>query len=665
MLVKQIHRALTEEEGDALAGTFLDDTSYNLLIQDTCAVYDGDQPLGILLKGVLDENLCAVAYPNIRDAAVLTDNRGMAGGAADPKKVRNPDVVTMVSNKTERGKGTRYHEVKKDGTISNQVRANRVHSGIVGYFDRNPRFPYCRQTAYNIHNPEKFAACIPYFQQVSAIFKQYMPDRWSAQMKYVEDTSADFLIPETAFTTVTVNKNYMCVDEKTECLTRRAGWTNYKDLRVYDEILSYEPSTDSLRWQPVLDKFVGEYNGQLCKLSSRGFESLSTPNHRWPVFGSNGKLKVKLSEEFPKSHFYSIKRTARYNSSKEVYSDSYVKLVAWYMTEGSVSEDKRRVSISQSETHNPHHVSEIRGVLRANKIFKVNEHPEYSGGNYGVRNSQGWWYGESKREDGVVSFRIRGEHTARLVKDCQGKDKVPSAEFLSNLSSRQAALFVETCIKGDGYTEQGRFGQSNKGRLDAFLFACVLAGIAPTWQEQRDTRHPSSFKRSMTHYTAYCGRKSRNINAKSIKQEMVDYEGDVWCPVTPSSFWLARRDGCTFITGNTAVHKDAGDLKEGFGVLTAFSAGKYDGMYFCLPEWKVAFNLRTTDVLLADVHQWHGNTPPFNCLPGRYERISNVFYYREGIKYCGNAAEEMELAKARKKGDKLRDVRPEDVLGDS
>lgn len=51
------------------------------------------------------------------------------------------------------------------------------------------------------------------------------------------------------------------------------------------------------------------------------------------------------------------------------------------------------------------------------------------------------------------------------------------------------------------------------------------------------------------------------------------------------------------------------------------------------------------DVLLADVHEWHGNTP---LVPTRwpYERISFVFYYRAKMLECGSAAEELERAKA-------------------
>jgi hypothetical protein len=54
------------------------------------------------------------------------------------------------------------------------------------------------------------------------------------------------------------------------------------------------------------------------------------------------------------------------------------------------------------------------------------------------------------------------------------------------------------------------------------------------------------------------------------------------------------------------------------------------------------------DVLLADVHQWHGNTPLI-LHPGA-ERISIVLYYREKMQYCGTESQELETAKRRTEG---------------
>jgi hypothetical protein len=58
----------------------------------------------------------------------------------------------------------------------------------------------------------------------------------------------------------------------------------------------------------------------------------------------------------------------------------------------------------------------------------------------------------------------------------------------------------------------------------------------------------------------------------------------------------------------TGLHRDAGDLKEGFGNLSVIERGKYRGGYTLFPKYRVGFDLRTGDFLAMDVHEWHCNT---------------------------------------------------------
>ena len=106
----------------------------------------------------------------------------------------------------------------------------------------------------------------------------------------------------------------------------------------------------------------------------------------------------------------------------------------------------------------------------------------------------------------------------------------------------------------------------------------------------------------------------------------------------------------------TACHRDAGDLKEGFGNLSCTGKGEWDGGYTILPEYRVGAKLNPGDVLIMDVHQIHGNTPIREKGTGReavfignknnkekkvnFERISLVCYLRENMTQCGSRAYE-------------------------
>jgi hypothetical protein len=108
----------------------------------------------------------------------------------------------------------------------------------------------------------------------------------------------------------------------------------------------------------------------------------------------------------------------------------------------------------------------------------------------------------------------------------------------------------------------------------------------------------------------------------------------------------------------TAMHRDAGDFRDGFGNLTVIERGKYHGGYTIFPQYGVAIDLRNTDFVAMDVHQWHCNTPMYETeedkifneslepvfkdnpevgtvgIYEKYTRISFVCYLREKIANC-------------------------------
>jgi len=90
----------------------------------------------------------------------------------------------------------------------------------------------------------------------------------------------------------------------------------------------------------------------------------------------------------------------------------------------------------------------------------------------------------------------------------------------------------------------------------------------------------------------------------------------------------------------TAAHRDEGDLRAGFGVMVVL--GEFEGGALIFPKFRTAFDVRPGGLLLADVHELHGNAP-LDIPPG-HQRLSLVFYARERMKACGTKAEELTRA---------------------
>ena len=107
----------------------------------------------------------------------------------------------------------------------------------------------------------------------------------------------------------------------------------------------------------------------------------------------------------------------------------------------------------------------------------------------------------------------------------------------------------------------------------------------------------------------------------------------------------------------TALHKDAGDFKDGYGNLTVLERGNYHGGETLFPQYGIGIDLRAGDFVAMDVHEWHCNAPmvetaedaAFNKglepvydksevgaqgVDDRWTRISFVCYVREKLIDC-------------------------------
>lgn len=118
--------------------------------------------------------------------------------------------------------------------------------------------------------------------------------------------------------------------------------------------------------------------------------------------------------------------------------------------------------------------------------------------------------------------------------------------------------------------------------------------------------------------------------------------------------WVIPGTCFTTVTVNknfrTAIHKDSGDLRQGFGNLIAYREGDWTGNYFMLPEYGIGVDLHNGDMLFVDVHKWHCNTPFLNFDEATCKRISFVVYYREYMLKCDSPSKELERIKIEKNG---------------
>lgn len=199
---------LSDTEIKNLEGNFIDESYIKHLIdRDTIVYNEQNKIVAVLVKNKVDKNILDYCRKAFRKASKRgSNNRGMASG--------NIENIYKVGDKIgERtiGKiaGYRYTPINiKNGKLSKTSYALTVNSSTVGFSDRYPRIPYCRTTMFTQKNINEYKKMIPYIQKVNETYKQYATDQYNKQKKLAEETNKDFIITDTAFTTVTVNRNF-------------------------------------------------------------------------------------------------------------------------------------------------------------------------------------------------------------------------------------------------------------------------------------------------------------------------------------------------------------------------------------------------------------------------------------------------------------------------
>ena len=218
-------------------------------------------------KNYFSPEMVKSAYEGLRDAATETQNRGTAAGprgsklggrdwvtayqwdvidafqkgggnllGEDPidaiklKYEANPDIISNRSQvwlldsvadanfhfddwvekcrKLPANEASDEAHWVEEELISKTTYANTVNSGIAGWYDRYPRIPWGRATSYTEKFPEKFAKSYPYLQHLAKAFKEMLPWRHGNQQAAADKVDQRFLVPNTPFSTITVNRNF-------------------------------------------------------------------------------------------------------------------------------------------------------------------------------------------------------------------------------------------------------------------------------------------------------------------------------------------------------------------------------------------------------------------------------------------------------------------------
>ena len=332
-----------------------------------------------------------------------------------------------------------------------------------------------------------------------------------------------------------------CVDTDTECLTL-TGWKRFDQMTTADRVVSIDKNGRAVEGRVTA---VNVFQGTRDVIEFGSTNRLSmvvTPHHRCVVQSYNSRDKkwqgVRLVEaqDLKASHHLLRAPLSQIEGRPEKYGEDFAALLGWIAAEGWYSafrscKDKHCVWLSQSVTHNPHYVDEIRALIK-----RLGGHArEYK-----------------PRANGVICWTFRKPIWSRVIEAMP--DNRLTWDMVRDMPANEMRALVNTFAKGDG-TRHGTscvIGQATKNQqnLDVIQAMRALLGEPATMLKVDEARD----RVCLNLHSDGARRNERRSHVRPLSRtpQVVD---TVWCPTTEHGTWIARRHGAMFVTGNSSANR--------------------------------------------------------------------------------------------------------------
>lgn len=337
-----------------------------------------------------------------------------------------------------------------------------------------------------------------------------------------------------------------CVSEDTEVLTG-TGWKKHNELRIGESLPSVNLATMEVEDDEVLNisKFPSE--GKAISIRNDSVDALVTDDHRCVVH-YRGKSFFEIVRAFdlkPNSRQTMPLRTKGISKDNERYSDSFVKVLGWVITEGCFWTLQQGSSYIRKDgsKNTTKYLSERVSIIQKKK-----------GGVLAIRDAlagAGLEFYEIKRKDGCIVFRLSAKSSRRIRLAIPTKQLTFS--LVNQLTRIQIELMLGVLIEGDGHiTKSGfrTFIQKDTTTIDAFQYLTTLIGLGSTVR----------FRTKKNSYsTNEIGEVSIKTHKSLTKYDFctVPYTGIMWCPTTKNGTIFTRRKGHVWLTGQTWTERAA------------------------------------------------------------------------------------------------------------
>lgn len=359
-----------------------------------------------------------------------------------------------------------------------------------------------------------------------------------------------------------------CYDRETEVLTKE-GWKHFCDVKVDEEVLTINQQTLQAEFQKVMNTISYKYSGLMHQYKSQNINLLVTPNHNMFIKKYDVRrpdhFHLIPSEEITNKRFYFMKKVnykapeiddciiipgysyKRKNNQGQEYvkelpdlrldRKNFYKLLAWYISEGSVyynkEENSYTISISQTKKDN---IERILTIVQ-DCGFK----PNYDG----------------------HAIKFKNLVLGKYLKDLgYSLDKKIPFNIFDSFDCELAQIFIEEYILGDGTTDSNgcsKIYTISKELSEQIYNLCYISGMTATVHidNRVGQEHMLNGKIIRPNHPCYVinisssGKRNYTPVVKKDKHfSVIPFNDYVYCVEVPNHTLFVRRNGIACWCGN-------------------------------------------------------------------------------------------------------------------
>ena len=436
-------------------------------------------------------------------------------------------------------------ETYGDTAFERRPKANKLSKAAKKYFDTVRNFALWRENAF------RYAAFLHYYDQVVDQGKGVKEIGYGAVPKHILDGITDPIDLAARYATDALG-NYgnlshlgrklrrgpmpfwsWCTPSDTEIFTRE-GWRTYEQIKVGDDVLTWNKETDRTEWQPIKKLAKFDYDAELDVFENQHVKFRWTPDHRVPVKENQHTVKrpsgtyhydekryIVRSYELNSHHRIPLVAPHEFNEEEPILSPYDAEMLGWIVTDGYSR--WRGESFEGVIYQSPKkHADYIRDTF-SDSITSESIHPD----------------------TGVICFRLSADSTRKIKEVFKSKQDMTS--IVTRLCRKGAERMYDAMVKAEAAdmpeNHMTCFTQKRDDVMDAFQMLAYINGKAGNVKKCDHWRGGQVNRMYVKRHTT--------LSPTKCKRYKEHYKGYVWCPVTDNSTWVMRQNGATMITGNT------------------------------------------------------------------------------------------------------------------